>query len=80
MYREVIYVVNSLGVVLDTFVEDFQKYEKYVFCVDLQTYDINICDVKQPLLLSRLKKREIRARQGDDSPLMLIPELCTRTG
>ena len=46
----------------------------------LQTYDIDIRDHKQPLLLSRPKKSEVRARGGDDSPLMLIPELCTRTG
>ena len=48
--------------------------------VMLQTYDIDICDKSQPLLLSRPKRREIRAREGDDSPLMLVPELCTRTG
>ena len=48
--------------------------------VSLQSYDIDILDKKQPLLLSRPKAREVRARGGDDSPLLLIPELCTRTG
>ena len=30
--------------------------------------------------MSNPKARDVRARGGDDSPLMLIPELCTRTG
>ena len=46
----------------------------------LQAYNIDIQDANQPLLVSKPKKREIRARGGDDSPLLLVPELCTRTG
>lgn len=30
--------------------------------------------------MSNPKAKDIRARGGDDSPIMLIPELCTRTG
>ena len=48
--------------------------------IHVQSYDITIEDHNQPMLLSRPKKREIRARGGDDSPLLLVPELCTRTG
>lgn len=36
--------------------------------------------MKQPLLVSRPSKREIRARGGDETPIRLIPEFCTRTG
>ena len=46
----------------------------------LQNYGIDINDVHQPLLVSKPKKRDIRARGGDDSPILLVPELCTRTG
>ena len=46
----------------------------------LQVYNIDIQDANQPLLVSKPKKREVRARGGDDSPLLLVPELCTRTG
>ena len=46
----------------------------------MQTYDIDIKDHSQPMLLSRPKKSEVRARGGDESPLLLVPELCTRTG
>lgn len=45
-----------------------------------QNYGITIQDVSQPLLVSKPKKRDIRARGGDDSPIFLVPELCTRTG
>lgn len=43
-------------------------------------YDIKIEDKEQPMLVSRPSKREIRARGGDESPILLVPELCTRTG
>jgi len=46
----------------------------------VQHYDITIMDSKQPLLVSNPKAREIRARGGDSSPILLVPELCTRTG
>jgi aubergine-like protein len=45
-----------------------------------QNYNIAIQDHHQPLLVSKPKKRDIRARGGDDSPILLVPELCTRTG
>lgn len=45
-----------------------------------QNYGIPIQDHGQPLLVSKPKKRDIRARGGDDSPILLVPELCTRTG
>lgn len=32
------------------------------------------------MLVSQPKKREIRARGEDAGPILLIPELCTRTG
>lgn len=46
----------------------------------LQNYGVVINDPAQPLLVSKPKKRDIRARGGDDSPILLVPELCTRTG
>ena len=46
----------------------------------LQQYGIDIGDRAQPLLVSKPKQRDIRARGGDDSPILLVPELCTRTG
>ena len=46
----------------------------------MQQYGIQIYDKEQPLIVSNPKAREIRARGGDDSPLLLVPELCTRTG
>lgn len=45
-----------------------------------QQYGIDISDPSQPLLVSKPKKKDIRARGGDDSPILLVPELCTRTG
>lgn len=48
--------------------------------ISLQNYGIKIHDHHQPLLVSQPKKRDIRARGGDDSPILLVPELCTRTG
>lgn len=45
-----------------------------------KNYDISIYDMEQPLIVSNPKARDVKARGGDDSPLMLIPELCTRTG
>lgn len=32
------------------------------------------------MLVSRPSKKEIRARGGKDDPILLVPELCTRTG
>lgn len=45
-----------------------------------EQYGIDIGDRAQPLLVSKPKQRDIRARGGDDSPILLVPELCTRTG
>ena len=45
-----------------------------------QNYQYEILDRAQPLLLSQPKERDVRARGGDDSPILLVPELCTRTG
>nr|BAJ07610.1 piwi [Ephydatia fluviatilis] len=45
-----------------------------------KAYDLTIQDPAQPLLVSQPKARDIRARKGDSSPILLIPELCTRTG
>lgn len=45
-----------------------------------QQYDIQVTDLQQPLLVSRPSKREIRARGGKDDPILLVPEVCTRTG
>ena len=45
-----------------------------------QAYNADIYDLEQPLLVSQPKKREIRARGEDAGPILLIPELCTRTG
>lgn len=64
-------VCQSVSVVLGT-ANDVSPY--------LQAYDYRISDADQPLLLSRPKERDVRARGGDDSPILLIPELCTRTG
>lgn len=32
------------------------------------------------MIVSNPKARDVRAKGGDDSPILLIPELCTRTG
>ena len=45
-----------------------------------QAYGVELHDLEQPLLVSQPKKREIRARGEDAGPILLIPELCTRTG
>lgn len=38
-----------------------------------------IIDAKQPLLISRLKDKNLRGG-GDDKPIWLVPELCCATG
>jgi len=43
-----------------------------------QQYNIDVRDKKQPLLLSRPKKREVR--RGGIEAIHLVPELCTVTG
>ncbi|KAJ8670821.1 hypothetical protein QAD02_002080, partial [Eretmocerus hayati] len=43
-----------------------------------QRYQINIRDMRQPLLVSRSKARDRRA--GQDELIYLIPELCRSTG
>jgi aubergine-like protein len=46
-----------------------------------QKYNVNITDVKQPLLISRPRERMMR--RGEDTsnePVLLIPELCIMTG
>ena len=50
-----------------TFVEYYQ-----------QKYQIRIRDLKQPLLVSRAKARDIKA--GKEETILLIPELCRSTG
>jgi len=45
-----------------------------------RAYGVELHDLEQPLLVSQPKKREIRARGEDAGPILLIPELCTRTG
>ncbi|KAK2155427.1 hypothetical protein NP493_2079g00007 [Ridgeia piscesae] len=41
-------------------------------------HNIDVRDGKQPLLVSRPKKKDIR--RGMDGPILLLPELCTLTG
>ena len=43
-----------------------------------QHHNIDVRDGKQPLLVSRPKKKDIR--RGMDGPILLLPELCTLTG
>lgn len=43
-----------------------------------QKYNINIRDLKQPLLMSRSSDRDRRGGQQD--VIALIPELCRATG
>ncbi|XP_033126803.1 piwi-like protein 1 [Anneissia japonica] len=43
-------------------------------------YERNITDMQQPLLVSRPKKREMRAGKAGPEVLHLIPEFCTMTG
>lgn len=50
-----------------SFVEYYQKHHK-----------IEIHDLKQPLIVHRPKKRDMRP--GQEGPLLLLPELCTLTG
>lgn len=40
-------------------------------------YQVRIRDVKQPLLLSKPKKKDLRRGAGD---IYLVPELCIMTG
>lgn len=45
----------------------------------MQQYQIEIHDVGQPLLISKLKERSLRGgAQG--GPIWLVPELCRMTG
>ena len=43
-----------------------------------KSYDRKLVDMQQPLLVSRPKKKD--QRRGQEGPIYLIPELCTRTG
>ncbi|XP_071945006.1 piwi-like protein 1 [Antedon mediterranea] len=45
-----------------------------------QVYERKITDLEQPLLVSRPKRREVRAGQQGPEVLHLIPEFCTVTG
>jgi len=47
-------------------------------CAVVQNYQIDIKDMKQPLLLSMPKARD--RRRGQDTPLCFLPELCYLTG
>ena len=44
-----------------------------------RAYNRELTDMKQPLLVSRPKKRDQRKGE-DDGPIYLVPEVCTRTG
>lgn len=44
----------------------------------LQKYNKTIIDLKQPLLVSNLKEKDIRGGQADK--IILVPELCRATG
>ena len=50
-----------------TYLEYYQK-----------AYNRKLEDVQQPLLVSRPKKRD--QRRGQEGPIYLVPEVCTRTG
>lgn len=46
-------------------------------------YNITIRDLKQPLLLSKVRERDIRGKAGEEmktSVVALVPELCRATG
>jgi hypothetical protein len=43
-----------------------------------KAYDIEIKDLKQPLLLSMPKAKD--KRHGQEGPLCILPELCSLTG
>lgn len=43
-----------------------------------EKYDLRVTDVKQPLLLSRPKKKDFH--RGATGPVKLIPEFCQMTG
>ncbi|XP_048257294.1 piwi-like protein 1 [Haliotis rufescens] len=43
-----------------------------------KSYEITVTDDKQPLLVSKPKKSDIR--RGQTEPIYLLPELCTLTG
>ncbi|KPI92848.1 Protein piwi [Papilio xuthus] len=51
---------------------------KLEFISNVQKYNIQISDLKQPLLISRSKARDIRA--GMSEFVYLVPELCRMTG
>ena len=44
----------------------------------VQAYNIDVSDMKQPLLLSMPKARD--RRRGQEGPLAILPELCSLTG
>lgn len=50
----------------------------HAFIYALQKYDKTIKDLKQPLLVSNLKEKDIRGGQADK--IILVPELCRATG
>lgn len=43
-----------------------------------QKYNVNIRDPRQPLLVSRPKKKDLH--RGMTGPILLVPELCQMTG
>jgi len=47
-----------------------------VCCV--QMYDIDVSDMRQPMLLSMPKARD--RRRGQDTPMCILPELSFLTG
>lgn len=46
----------------------------------LQNYDINIRDMRQPLLLCTSKQKEIKDGASTSKKCYLVPELCCMTG
>ena len=39
---------------------------------------MKITDLDQPLIVSKLKKKDLN--RGEKEPILLVPELCTMTG
>lgn len=60
--------------------DTFPKRGEKISYIDYykQAYNVDITDKKQPMLVSRPKKREIR--KGGLEEIHLVPELCTVTG
>lgn len=50
----------------------------FYYLSNLQSYNIEVKDMNQPLVVSRPKKKDIR--MGRTEPIFLLPELCTVTG